>query len=293
MVAKKNFVLKWDLDSSSQDGYLHTRSFPLSLGEETEFKDIKEKRIPIAIVLENFSKNAIVAVPREKYPGELNSITKGSINESILNQAVQQHKFLNDCEIVGFSHLYKKLLNAVKDSDQSSIEIRKGITMQLFSTEEPYVYVMQVLDRGLDSWRPYRKLIDNPLDKREIDKSEEIEIRSALKLDPRELFNRANKKRNPSKRKVVSLQYQRSPYVVAFVLKRSKGKCELCERDAPFIKDNGEMYLEVHHLKSLSKGGTDLLENAAALCPNCHRKLHYAKERNQEASKLLNNLKSN
>ena len=29
-----------------------------------------------------------------------------------------------------------------------------------------------------------------------------------------------------------------------------------------------------HHLKWLSKGGIDTIDNVVALCPNCHRKMH-------------------
>ena len=37
---------------------------------------------------------------------------------------------------------------------------------------------------------------------------------------------------------------------------------------------NNKPYLEAHHLKWLSKGGTDTIDNVVALCPNCHRKMH-------------------
>lgn len=40
-------------------------------------------------------------------------------------------------------------------------------------------------------------------------------------------------------------------------------------------KVNGEPYLEVHHVIPLSQNGEDTLENAEALCPNCHREKHY------------------
>lgn len=33
-------------------------------------------------------------------------------------------------------------------------------------------------------------------------------------------------------------------------------------------------YLEVHHIKILSHGGSDSVENVVALCPNCHKKIH-------------------
>ena len=57
-------------------------------------------------------------------------------------------------------------------------------------------------------------------------------------------------------------------------MRRADGICELCEFDAPFENKKGKPYLEVHHIIQLSKGGADRVDNAAALCPNCHRKMH-------------------
>src|SRR4051812_9503452 len=42
---------------------------------------------------------------------------------------------------------------------------------------------------------------------------------------------------------------QRDPNVVAWVLLEATGACELCLQPAPFARENGEPYLEVHHLK--------------------------------------------
>lgn len=72
--------------------------------------------------------------------------------------------------------------------------------------------------------------------------------------------------------------YVRNPDVVAEVLQRANGNCEddACGKIAPFVKSsNGTPYLEVHHRKQLSDGGDDTVENAIALCPNCHRKKHF------------------
>ena len=70
--------------------------------------------------------------------------------------------------------------------------------------------------------------------------------------------------------------FRRNADVIAEVLKRAKGRCEECYRDAPFKKrSNGDPYLEVHHKIMLSAGGEDTIENAIAVCPNCHRKLHF------------------
>jgi 5-methylcytosine-specific restriction protein A len=80
----------------------------------------------------------------------------------------------------------------------------------------------------------------------------------------------------PAKTTVTTSVFRRNYDVVATVLKRAKGKCELCNEAAPFIKRaDKQPYLEVHHRKPLSQGGEDTIENATALCPNCHRYCHF------------------
>ena len=75
--------------------------------------------------------------------------------------------------------------------------------------------------------------------------------------------------------------YKRDEKVVKWILNNADGKCESCDDDAPFIKqNNGEPYLEVHHLRRLCDKGSDTITNAIAACPNCHRELHFGKNRN-------------
>ena len=70
--------------------------------------------------------------------------------------------------------------------------------------------------------------------------------------------------------------FKRNPDVVAEVLLRASGQCERCNCPAPFRrKKDGTPYLEIHHKIQLASGGEDSVENAMAVCPNCHRKLHY------------------
>jgi len=70
--------------------------------------------------------------------------------------------------------------------------------------------------------------------------------------------------------------FVRNPDVIAEVLELAKGICGGCGTAAPFQrKSNGTPYLEVHHKVQLSADGEDTVENAIALCPNCHRKQHY------------------
>ena len=69
--------------------------------------------------------------------------------------------------------------------------------------------------------------------------------------------------------------FMRNPDVVAEVLTRAEGRCEACHSQAPFIrKSDSTPYLEVHHKVTLADGGEDTVENAIALCPNCHRRKH-------------------
>lgn len=105
---------------------------------------------------------------------------------------------------------------------------------------------------------------------------EEKKLRKAKKLSLKELRKRAtiliSKKKT---QKVISERYVRNEYVVEYVKARAKGICELCNNPAPFIDKNKIPFLEVHHIKWLSKNGKDTVNNTVALCPNCHRKMHF------------------
>ncbi len=80
----------------------------------------------------------------------------------------------------------------------------------------------------------------------------------------------------PEKRNVQVVEFIRNPDVVAEVLERAAGFCQQCGQPAPFVRrSDGSPYLEVHHIVPLADGGNDTVENAVALCPNCHRKRHY------------------
>ena len=82
--------------------------------------------------------------------------------------------------------------------------------------------------------------------------------------------------KNPTKKVVIREIFFRSHDIVAIALLRAKGVCERCNKKAPFNrKSDNTPYLEVHHVESLSNGGADSLDNVLALCPNCHRELHY------------------
>ena len=105
---------------------------------------------------------------------------------------------------------------------------------------------------------------------------DQVKERKAKKLSNKELLELAKNtgRKNPGSRRVSSTQPDRNPYVVEYTNRRADGISQLCGDPAPFIKKNGEPFLEVHHINWLTKGGEDTIENTVALCPNCHRKMH-------------------
>lgn len=100
-------------------------------------------------------------------------------------------------------------------------------------------------------------------------------------VDPKVVMARARKAHGkPAKRSVVREDFIRNPWVVQAALIRSNNKCEMPGCKTPlFARDDGTLYLEVHHIVPLAEMGDDTLENAAALCPSCHRLLHFGKDR--------------
>lgn len=100
----------------------------------------------------------------------------------------------------------------------------------------------------------------------------EMEVRE--NLENKELSKPAGSKK-PATTTSQVVQYKRDPLVKAWVLKEAAGVCECCSHDAPFKNTDGQPFLEVHHVRKLGEGGSDTTSNAVAICPNCHRALHY------------------
>ena len=78
-----------------------------------------------------------------------------------------------------------------------------------------------------------------------------------------------------SPRNAKRLYYERSEAIRTYVLKRAGAVCEACEKVAPFHRKDGSPYLEPHHTRRLSDGGPDHPRWVGAVCPNCHREIHY------------------
>lgn len=83
----------------------------------------------------------------------------------------------------------------------------------------------------------------------------------------------------PARVESTSAVFLRDPTVRAWTLQRAGGRCELCRDPSPFKVAEGSLYLESHHITPLAEGGEDTPCNTAALCPNCHRELHFGEHR--------------
>lgn len=104
----------------------------------------------------------------------------------------------------------------------------------------------------------------------------EVEIEAALTLSSQNRRGKLSVASTTPERIVVrTYAFKRNPLVVAEVLALADGKCQSCLNDAPFKREDGRPYLEVHHVEWLANGGEDSVENAIALCPNCHREAHF------------------
>lgn len=119
-------------------------------------------------------------------------------------------------------------------------------------------------------------VLEKPVFIEEIDSELERNILASTYMgkNRQQRLEKANKK--PEEIQIISRGFKRNADVIVEVLERANGFCERCNCKAPFIraKDNTP-YLEVHHKIMLSDGGDDSVENAIALCPNCHREMHF------------------
>ncbi len=107
----------------------------------------------------------------------------------------------------------------------------------------------------------------------DLDKKLSVCKLSSSEIRKKRISKESNK---PEEIQIISRGFKRNPDVIIEVLLRANGKCEHCHSNAPFLrkKDNSP-YLEVHHEITLADGGDDTLENAIAVCPNCHKEMHF------------------
>jgi predicted HNH restriction endonuclease len=87
-------------------------------------------------------------------------------------------------------------------------------------------------------------------------------------------LNKSYKNEPPKTKKVISNRIERNPTVANLLKEMHPLHCQLCKGE--FFKKKGgkSRYSEVHHLITLSSGGSQATDNCLVLCANCHRKMH-------------------
>jgi predicted HNH restriction endonuclease len=180
----------------------------------------------------------------------------------------------------------KHYKNRSKHGTQTTEKITKILGCEPFTDEElesEYLLLTSKLDikphkRDRKYWMLDLQEVDflnnsSPSEESDFEK----EIVKSIKDNPVLRKNRLNlASKIPEKIQITTAGFKRNPDVVAEVLLRANGVCEKCNKNAPFIrKKDNTLYLEVHHKIMLSDGGEDSVKNAIAICPNCHRELHF------------------
>lgn len=178
-----------------------------------------------------------------------------------------------------FSDTYKDN-RAILDSGVTPIYLfeKSGTTLTLSGI---FRYASHEAESDGSMW--FRLVKRDAFDHQKPTRTEELfvdldqKIRSAFSDSPESRRTRLRgAPRIPKTITTTTITYQRNPDVIVEALDRANGICERCSCEAPFIRrSDGTRYLEVHHKVRLADGGEDTIENALALCPNCHRELHY------------------
>ena len=88
----------------------------------------------------------------------------------------------------------------------------------------------------------------------------------------------------------IGSRYIRAPAIKEYAKARAEGYCEYCGELAPFETNDGEPYLEVHHVDELGEGGVDHPDKVVALCPVCHKEIHHGERGEKMNSKLRKKL---
>jgi 5-methylcytosine-specific restriction enzyme A len=108
-----------------------------------------------------------------------------------------------------------------------------------------------------------------------IDAKNESRHKYNRKSSIEDLKNRAQTASKPSsKRETTTTTYDRNQDVVDYIKRVAEGICQLCKKPAPFVDKDGDPFLHAHHIIWLKRNGFDSIDNAIALCPNCHAKMH-------------------
>ena len=196
---------------------------------------------------------------------EVENLTKEERLDIVLNYKETDYKAYISCEstlgrtrMFWFSDLHEKFNNYYETIDYYPILLFERIGKNQYKID--FEDSTSLLIEPLDDTHSYEE------------KNEHAKSMNILSLKH---IAKKHGKKNPQEKSVTVKHINRDPYIAEYAKRRAKGICQLCNKAAPFIDQNGKPFLESHHIKWLKDGGEDTIENTVALCPNCHRKMHY------------------
>jgi 5-methylcytosine-specific restriction protein A len=173
--------------------------------------------------------------------------------------------------------------NAVIESEVNNVKIylflrdKKRTSFFYFGR---FFYAGIGIDNDGVEWFKLQREKSSQIDLKRLNNQFETDVSQVRELSNSDIEKRlADAPKKPKKIVTSTTSFIRNPVVVYKVLKQANGICECCNKQAPFKKRNGEWYLEVHHKVQLAHDGEDTVENAEALCPNCHREKHFGYSR--------------
>jgi HNH endonuclease/EVE domain len=141
-------------------------------------------------------------------------------------------------------------------------------------------------------WSPLEgdRLAEGP-DTSEADFAREVEHLASLSLPDLLAHLRADPDRpqlGPTAVCMRTRRFERDPIVAAIAKVRAGFRCEIPACPHPtFEAEDGQFYMEVHHIEPLAEGGADTAENVACICPAHHREAHYGRRADAIRAVLL------
>ncbi|MDB4606323.1 HNH endonuclease [Crocinitomicaceae bacterium] len=202
----------------------------------------------------------------------------------MLNKYKKKQKFTK-------SHYYRALGEKFKRSPSAFERRMSNISYALTLQGRSFLPGLKPLKNvGSNVIKKIEEIIAD-VEGREINPRVEFETKFKELFKNKEIKKRPSGSRNPKSYITRNNSYYRSPEVKLYVLESANWQCELCDEAAPFETDELIPYLELHHLVRLADGGSDTPENAVALCPNCHRKLHYGRDKEKSVDLLYDKIK--
>lgn len=281
------YTVKIDRISNSGNGIVYAEGYELSIGEVDP-----DKVGSVAEVKIKSKKKAKVKNERQKFKTHVVEVDRISNSGNGVIYINGKEMIVDSIEqsLVG-----SKIQVAVEDS-QSAVLIDTNVSNSEsdLNKENKHKYV-EDRDTQDETQKPTEPAEDGGVSSRsENNKSESDQQLEPVSGDSTEIASHNTDKsvnelrkqaeeaarKDPTREQATSTssRYYRSSIIREFARARADGTCECCEEPAPFDDKDGQPYLEVHHTEELSEGGSDSIDNVAAICPTCHTRIHYGED---------------